>query len=85
MNVLVVDDEPIIRLGLRTLVDWEKHGFTYAGDAEDGLEAYGLLETLNIDIVITDLIMPRMDGLALIRKLRDCDKTNKRHCTELYG
>ncbi len=72
MNVLVVDDEPIIRLGLRTLVDWEKHGFTYAGDAEDGLEAYGLLETLNIDIVITDLIMPRMDGLALIRMLKDC-------------
>lgn len=71
MNVLVVDDEPIIRLGLRTLVDWEKHGFTYAGDAEDGLEACGLLETLNIDIVITDLIMPRMDGLALIRMLRD--------------
>ena len=42
------------------------------GDAEDGLEAYGLLEALNIDIVITDLIMPRMDGLALIRKLKDC-------------
>ncbi|SDN23301.1 two-component system, response regulator YesN [Paenibacillus sp. yr247] len=71
MNVLVVDDEPIIRLGLRTLVDWEKHGFTYAGDAEDGLEACGLLEPLNIDIVITDLIMPRMDGLALIRMLRE--------------
>ncbi|MDR6552996.1 response regulator [Paenibacillus qinlingensis] len=71
MNVLVVDDEPIIRQGLRELVDWEYHGFTYAGDAEDGLEAYELLDALAIDIVITDLIMPRMDGLALIRKLKD--------------
>lgn len=71
MNVLVVDDEPIIRLGLRTLVDWELHGFNYAGDAEDGLEAVELLESLQIDIVITDLIMPRMDGIALIRTLRD--------------
>ncbi|MEC0232427.1 response regulator, partial [Paenibacillus alba] len=71
MNVLVVDDEPIIRLGLRTLVDWEANGFTYAGDAEDGLEACELLDALNIDIVITDLIMPRMDGLALIRTLKE--------------
>ncbi|NQX59549.1 response regulator [Paenibacillus qinlingensis] len=72
MNVLVVDDEPIIRQGLRELVDWEQYGFTYAGDAEDGLEAYELIDTLQIDIVITDLIMPRMDGLALIRKLKEC-------------
>ncbi|OCT11630.1 hypothetical protein A8709_27515 [Paenibacillus pectinilyticus] len=71
MNVLVVDDEPIIRQGLRQLVDWEMHGFTYAGEAEDGLEAYELLETRHIDIVITDLLMPRMDGLALIRKLKE--------------
>lgn len=74
MNVLVVDDEPIIRQGLRELVDWEQHGFTYAGDAEDGMEACELLEALHIDIVITDLIMPRMDGLALIRKLKECSR-----------
>ncbi|KRE57550.1 response regulator [Paenibacillus sp. Soil750] len=74
MNVLVVDDEPIIRQGLRELVDWEHFGFTYAGDAEDGIEAYELIDTLHIDIVITDLIMPRMDGLALIRKLKECSR-----------
>ncbi|MGG1517922.1 response regulator [Paenibacillus oryzisoli] len=71
MNVLVVDDEPIIRQGLRELVDWQRHGFTFAGDAEDGLEASELLEDLHIDIVITDLLMPRMDGLTLIRKLKE--------------
>ncbi|MGO4497954.1 response regulator [Paenibacillus sp. 2RAB27] len=74
MNVLVVDDEPIIRQGLRELVDWEHFGFTYAGDAEDGMEAYELIDALHIDIVITDLIMPRMDGLALIRKLKECSR-----------
>ncbi|MCD1261716.1 response regulator [Paenibacillus athensensis] len=70
MNVLVVDDEPIIRLGLRTLVEWEEHGFCYAGEAEDGQEALELLEAQPIDIVITDLLMPRMDGLELIRRLK---------------
>jgi|GEM_PF-498343 len=74
MNVLVVDDEPIIRLGLRTLVEWEEHGFRYAGEAEDGLEAWALLESQPIDIVITDLLMPRMDGLELIRKLKESGK-----------
>lgn len=71
MNVLVVDDEPIIRQGLRELVDWAHFGFTYAGDAEDGEEACELIDALDIDIVITDLIMPRMDGLALLRKLKE--------------
>ncbi|MBD0382703.1 response regulator [Paenibacillus sedimenti] len=74
MNVLVVDDEPIIRLGLRTLVEWEQHGFRYAGDAEDGFEALQVLESLDVDIVITDLLMPRMDGLALIHKLKESVK-----------
>ena len=69
VNVLVVDDEPIVRMGLKTLVDWEIHGFKHAGEAEDGEEAWSQIEALQIDIVITDLVMPRMDGLELICKL----------------
>jgi two-component system response regulator YesN len=71
MNVLVVDDEPIIRIGLRSLVDWGRYGFTLVGEAEDGEEAWQRLRELEVDIVITDLLMPRMDGLELIRRIKE--------------
>jgi two-component system response regulator YesN len=71
MNVIVVDDEPIIRVGLRTLVDWEQFGFTLIGEAEDGNEALELIQNHRVVLVITDLLMPRMDGLELMRKLKE--------------
>ncbi|MBD2861115.1 response regulator [Paenibacillus oceani] len=71
MNVLIVDDEPIIRIGLRTLVDWEEHGFHLVGEASDGIEALECFRKEQIDIVITDIRMPRMDGLALMREVKE--------------
>jgi two-component system response regulator YesN len=73
MNVLVVDDEPIVRRGLRSLVDWEKHGLHLVGEASDGVEAWDLLQTEPVDILVTDILMPRMDGLELIRRLKQAD------------
>lgn len=70
MNILVVDDEPIIRIGLRTLVDWDKHGLSLAAEAADGREALERIRAGGIDIVLTDIRMPRMDGLELIRVAR---------------
>ncbi|PYI55927.1 response regulator [Paenibacillus flagellatus] len=70
MNVLIVDDEPIIRVGLRTLVDWEEHGFRLVGEASDGEEALEAMKRESVDIVITDIRMPRMDGLALMREIK---------------
>jgi YesN/AraC family two-component response regulator len=75
MNVLIVDDEPIIRLGLKTLVNWEQFGFQHIGEAEDGKEAWEQIDLLHVDIVITDLLMPRMDGLELIRLLQNHSRT----------
>lgn len=71
MNVLVVDDEPVIRQGLRTLVEWELHGFRLAGEAGDGEEALAYMADHPVDLVVTDLLMPRMDGLELIRRIRE--------------
>jgi YesN/AraC family two-component response regulator len=71
VNVLIVDDEPIIRIGLKTLVDWEQYGFQHVGEAADGEEAWAQMDLLQVDIVITDLLMPRMDGLALIRLIQN--------------
>jgi two-component system response regulator YesN len=73
MNVLVVDDEPIVRMGLRSLVDWERHGLKFVGDAADGVEAWEMLMKEKVDILVTDILMPRMDGLELIRRLKELD------------
>jgi two-component system response regulator YesN len=71
LNVLIVDDEPIIRIGLKTLVEWEEYGFKHVGEAADGLEAWEQIDLLEVDIVITDLLMPRMDGLDLIHLIQN--------------
>jgi len=68
-NVLLVDDEPIVKIALRTMIAWEDLGFPICGTASDGIEALGLVEKLKPDIIITDLKMPNMDGLQFIKEL----------------
>jgi two-component system response regulator YesN len=70
MNIIIVDDEPIIRIGLRTLIDWDLHGLTLIGEASDGEEALELINQHQVDILVTDIRMPRMDGLELIRRAK---------------
>jgi two-component system response regulator YesN len=70
MNIMIVDDEPIIRIGLRTLIDWELHGLTLIGEASDGEEALDFMNKQHVDILVTDIRMPRMDGLELIRRAK---------------
>src|ERR1051326_6402322 len=65
-RVLIVEDEPAARVGLEQLV--KSWGFT-AESAADGEEALEKVTTFRPAIVITDLVMPRMDGLELLRAL----------------
>jgi two-component system response regulator YesN len=67
-KVLIVDDEPFVLEGLRLMVDWAKCGFELCGEAADGEEAYELVRRLEPDLVITDIDMPFMNGLSLIRR-----------------
>jgi len=70
--VLIVDDEPLVRITLRTTVPWEKHGFTCAAEAANGEEALrALRKRPDTALVILDLAMPRMDGLELLRRMAD--------------
>jgi YesN/AraC family two-component response regulator len=65
-SLLIVDDERWVRQGLRSTIDWQAEGIEVLGEAEDGEEALKLIELQIPDIIITDIKMPRMDGLALI-------------------
>ncbi|CAH1208279.1 Protein-glutamate methylesterase/protein-glutamine glutaminase [Paenibacillus auburnensis] len=67
-KVLIVDDELLMRIGLKSMIDWEKHGFRIVGEAANGREALELAELHQPGLIITDIKMPVMDGLELIRE-----------------
>lgn len=70
-SVLIIDDEPIVKIALRSILSWEEHGFFICGTASNGAEALPLIRKHQPDIIITDLKMPEMDGLELIRILEE--------------
>mgnify|MGYP000873820445 CR=1 FL=1 len=67
LNVLLVDDEPYVREGIKKLINWEECGFILCGEAANGEEAIQLVETLSPHVIIVDIKMPVMDGLELIK------------------
>lgn len=70
-NILLVDDEADVLQAMKRKIDWEALGFCMAGTAENGQEAMELAEQMHIDVVLTDIKMPFMDGLTLCKKLKD--------------
>lgn len=70
-KVLLVEDEAKIREGLKHAIDDAKTGFQVAGEASNGVEAQNLLKTLVPAVLITDIRMPEMSGIDLIRHVRD--------------
>jgi NarL family two-component system response regulator LiaR len=69
IRVLIVDDHSVVREGLRTFLELQE-GIEVAGEAADGQEAVHEAERLRPDVVLMDLVMPRMDGVAAMRELR---------------
>lgn len=68
LKVLFVDDEPYMLEGLRDMLDWPAFGFRICGEASNGVDALEIMRMCNPDLVITDIRMPVMDGLELIRQ-----------------
>lgn len=70
-RILIADDEAIIREGLKCLLDWETLGFSIAGEAANGEQAYQEILRLRPDVALLDIRMPGMSGLDTLREIRD--------------
>lgn len=70
-NLLVVEDETIVRLGLRYMLNWDELAIAWKAEAANGHEALKVLAREEIHIVMTDIRMPGMDGLELARRIKE--------------
>lgn len=73
-NVLIVDDEPMIREGLATLISWTNYGFEVIDSASNGKVALEKYHNNHFDLIIADIRMPEMNGITLIETIRQTDK-----------
>lgn len=73
-KVLLVDDEVFVRKGLQKLIRWEQFKCTLVGEAKNGGEALDMINRLEPDLVITDIMMPVLDGLDLIRSVKEAGR-----------
>lgn len=70
-RLLIADDEAIIRNGLVEAIEWMKLGFEVVGVAEDGLETLRMVRATKADVLLTDIRMPGLDGLRVLRELKE--------------
>ena len=62
-KVVIIDDEFIMRQGMKHMLDWEKEGFQIVGEASNGQEGLEVIEKTKPNIVLTDIVMPVLDGI----------------------
>lgn len=70
VKTIIADDDHLVRSYLKMLSSWERAGFEIAADVRDGEEALEVLKRTKAELLVTDLAMPLMDGIELIREIR---------------
>jgi len=70
VKAIIVDDEEIVRCGLRDHFHWANHNISIVGDFPDGMTAFSFLCENEVDLIITDIVMPEMNGLTLATQAR---------------
>jgi two-component system response regulator YesN len=78
LKLLIVDDEPIIRKGIRRIIDWGRYGYEICGEAEDGPGAVGAILSERPDLVLMDIRLPGFSGLEVIRRIRAAGRGEER-------
>lgn len=84
-DLMIVEDEYIVREDLKNLIDWESEGFNIVAEAKNGFEGLSFFERYHPRVVITDIKMPVMDGFEMIRELVKKDKGLKFIILTAYG
>lgn len=74
-TLILVDDEAHVRSSIRANTPWNDYGFNVIGEANNGIEAIELVEDLKPDVIITDIRMPYLDGIELIKQIREIQPT----------
>lgn len=70
-KVIVVDDELLVRQGIKHLLNWEREGYRIAGEASNGMEALDLVRELKPHLILTDIVMPVMGGEEFVRIVKE--------------
>ena len=70
IKVLIIDDEPLVRMGMRSIIAWEEHGFKIVGEAGNGVQGLEKIRECEPDLVLIDIMMPQMDGLTVIKEAK---------------
>lgn len=71
IKLLIVDDEPLVQAGIKSMINWNELNISVVGVAGNGLTAYQMIIEYGVELVITDIKMPVMGGLELARKCYD--------------
>ncbi|NLG68961.1 MAG: response regulator, partial [Firmicutes bacterium] len=70
-KMLVIDDEYLVRLGIRQAIPWEQHGIVVVGEAANGQQGLELALQHAPDVILCDVRMPVMDGIAFVRRVQE--------------
>ncbi len=70
-KVLLVDDEPMILRGMEEGIEWKTYGFEIVGTASNGQEAWEIIQNNRPDVLISDIRMPFMNGIELVKTITD--------------
>ncbi len=70
LKVILVDDETLVKVGIKSLANWEELGFRIVAEGSNGEQGLSLISQHKPDLVITDIVMPKLDGIDMMKKAR---------------